>query len=103
MGEGGLRSRISGDRTEMTQTGLVVLESIIRCPVCGWKTQETMPTDACQWAYQCQACNVLIKPKAGDCCVYCSDGTEKRPPVQQSASCYATGASNATYFAKHAI
>jgi hypothetical protein len=34
--------------------------------------QETMPTDACQFYYQCPSCNVLLRPNPGDCCVFCS-------------------------------
>ena len=28
-----------------------------------------------------------IKPKAGDCCVFCSYGTSKRPPSEEGGSC----------------
>lgn len=43
-----------------------------------------MPTDACQWFYECGQCHALLRPKAGDCCVYCSYGTVPCPPVQQA-------------------
>ena len=78
----------------MIGTGSVILESIVCCPVCGWKELETMPVDACQWFYQCRACNTLLKPGAGHCCIFCSYGTEKCPPVQQSRSCCAAGSSH---------
>ncbi len=61
----------------------IVLESSIRCPQCGHTQLETMPTDACQWFYECTACGVLLKPLKGDCCVYCSYGTVPCPPIQQ--------------------
>ena len=47
----------------------VILESEVTCPVCSNTTAETMPTDACQWYYECEACHKLLKPKNGDCCV----------------------------------
>ena len=30
---------------------------------------------------------LLLKPKAGDCCVYCSYGTVACPPIQQGGNC----------------
>lgn len=44
---------------------------------------ELMPTDACQWFYECQQCHVVLKPLPGDCCVYCSYGSVPCPPIQQ--------------------
>lgn len=38
-----------------------------------------MPTDYCQWFYECEGCRAALKPKAGDCCVFCSYGTNKCP------------------------
>jgi rRNA maturation endonuclease Nob1 len=46
-----------------------------------------MPTDACQWFYACEACHTLLKPKPGDCCVYCSYGDVPCPSVQQGEAC----------------
>ena len=49
-----------------------------------------MPTDACQWFYECESCHVVLRPKAGDCCVFCSYGTRQCPPVQiEGKGCYA--------------
>ena len=58
------------------------LESVITCPRCGFAQQETMPTDACQFFYECKNCRAVLKPNAGDCCVFCSFGSVKCPPVQ---------------------
>lgn len=49
-----------------------MIDSTITCPVCGFAKSETMPTDACQVRYQCPQCGELLKPKPGDCCVFCS-------------------------------
>ncbi len=58
------------------------LESAITCPHCGVRKIETMPTNACLFFYECTGCGVRLKPKAGDCCVFCSYGTVKCPPKQ---------------------
>lgn len=58
------------------------LESTITCPVCGYAKTETMPTDACQFFYECVGCGTLLRPKAGDCCVFCSFGSVPCPPIQ---------------------
>ena len=62
------------------------LASTITCPACGHAQAETMPTDACQWFYDCKGCQAVLKPKPGDCCVYCSYGTVPCPPVQSSGA-----------------
>jgi len=41
-----------------------------------------MPTDACVFFYDCPACKTKMKPKEGDCCVFCSYGSVSCPPVQ---------------------
>ncbi len=65
----------------------IILNSQITCPACGYQKLEVMPTDACQWFYECEACHELLKPKLGDCCVYCSYGSMKCPPIQTGTSC----------------
>ncbi|MDH3690226.1 MAG: hypothetical protein OEU36_12185 [Gammaproteobacteria bacterium] len=59
-------------------------ESTLTCPHCGHQKTEIMPTDACQYFYDCEHCGALLKPLKGDCCVYCSYGTVPCPPIQQS-------------------
>ncbi|MEQ8390948.1 MAG: GDCCVxC domain-containing (seleno)protein [Thalassospira sp.] len=58
------------------------LVSVLTCPECGHQARETMPTDACQYFYDCKGCGVVLRPLAGDCCVFCSYGTVPCPPVQ---------------------
>ncbi|WP_282048228.1 GDCCVxC domain-containing (seleno)protein [Sulfitobacter mediterraneus] len=70
-----------------TQTNEVTLQSTITCPECGHVADETMPTDACQWFYECTSCHKVLKPLEGDCCVYCSYGTVACPPIQEGGSC----------------
>ena len=62
-------------------TGLI-LQSTLTCPACGHVKEETMPLDACQWFYDCEHCKAVLRPKAGDCCVFCSYGTVPCPPMQ---------------------
>ena len=64
------------------QKGSVVLETTITCPACGHCETETMPTDACQGFYDCRHCGVVLKPKPGDCCVFCSYASVPCPPMQ---------------------
>jgi len=64
-----------------------ILESVITCPKCGSARSEIMPTDACQYYYECTGCRTLLRPKAGDCCVFCSYGSVKCPPIQAERSC----------------
>ncbi|WP_246704339.1 GDCCVxC domain-containing (seleno)protein [Rhizobium sp. P32RR-XVIII] len=56
--------------------------STITCPECGHRALEAMPTDACQYFYDCKGCGAVLRPKVGDCCVYCSYGDIPCPPVQ---------------------
>lgn len=66
-----------------------LLQSVITCPSCGHRTQETMPTNACLFFYDCTHCNARLKPKAGNCCVFCSYGSVPCPPIQIGATCCA--------------
>lgn len=61
-----------------------ITESTLTCPACGHQATETMPLDACQWYYTCAGCGSLLRPKPGDCCVFCSYGNVPCPPVQAS-------------------
>lgn len=56
--------------------------STITCPECGHQTRERMPLDSCQYFYDCKGCGKLLKPKSGDCCVFCSWGDTACPPIQ---------------------
>ena len=63
----------------------IIMESILTCPHCGAIATETMPVDACLFFYECTGCGVLLRPKAGHCCVFCSFGTVPCPPMQEDA------------------
>jgi len=52
----------------------VTLKSVITCPACGYRAEET-------------GCGARLKPKSGDCCIFCSYGSIRCPPVQSDAAC----------------
>jgi hypothetical protein len=64
----------------------IVLQSQIICPNCRYAEIKTMPTDACEYFYECENCKTILKPMQGDCCVYCSYGSVKCPPMQQKTA-----------------
>jgi len=66
---------------------VIIFQSIITCPHCGFQKEETMPVDACQYFYLCTGCQQILKPKEGDCCVFCSYGTVVCPPIQVGNAC----------------
>ena len=61
------------------------LMSIITCPLCRHRKEEETLTDAWLYFCSCARCRNMLRPKEGDCCVFCSFGTEKCPPVQNRA------------------
>ena len=61
---------------------MVITESTIVCPACGTSKSETMPRDACHVFYECPGCGKILRPKPGDCCVFCSYGSVPCPSVQ---------------------
>ena len=83
------RNKLHGScETCITVDGKTVeLESTITCPNCGHQKKEIMPTDACQFFYECEQCKTVLKPKQGDCCVYCSYGSVKCPSIQTGKDC----------------
>jgi hypothetical protein len=64
----------------------IILQSVLRCPACGHEEPLVMPIDACAFFHECTGCHSLIRPKAGDCCVFCSYGSVPCPPIQQGTT-----------------
>ena len=71
----------------MTATIVPVLDSVLTCPQCGHAERERMPTDACQFFYECEQCKTVLRPRPGHCCVFCSYGSVQCPPVQMQRGC----------------
>jgi hypothetical protein len=65
----------------------IILESVLTCPSCCHAKLEIMLTAACQFFYECENCKTIMRPKSGDCCVFCSYGTVKCPPMQLHGCC----------------
>jgi hypothetical protein len=64
----------------------MIRESVITCPLCAAAKSERMPTDACRVFYECTGCGAMLRPKQGDCCVFCSFGSVPCPPIQAARS-----------------
>jgi hypothetical protein len=64
----------------------VIRYSAITCPHCGFTRCEEMPIEACRFFYECVGCGVRLRPKDGDCCVFCSYGSVPCPPQQAGRS-----------------
>lgn len=69
----------------------IALQTELTCPVCGHVARETMPTETCQFFYACPGCGEILRPKAGDCCVFCSYATVPCPPIQAGEGCCGGG------------
>jgi hypothetical protein len=57
-------------------------QSVLTCPHCGHAALETMPLDSCTFFHECAGCRRILRPLPGDCCVFCSYGTVRCPPMQ---------------------
>jgi len=60
----------------------IALRCLLTCPHCGNVSLEEMPVDASRFFHECRKCRILLRPLPGDCCVFCSYGSEKCPSVQ---------------------
>lgn len=73
---------------------MIITNCQLTCPECGHVSVEEMPTDRCMYFHECEACHSLLKPKAGDCGVYCSYGSVKCPPIQEGGGYCVTSSSH---------
>lgn len=60
-----------------------VITCVITCPSCSYKSTEIMPVNYCQIWYKCKKCEIVIKPKKDECCIYCSYGNVMCPSKQK--------------------
>ena len=74
------RSHVRMLGSEFYAGQVAVLVSVITCPACATTAQERMPQDACQYFYGCAGCGEMLKPRDGDCCVFCSYADTPCPP-----------------------
>ena len=83
--------------TDLDFIGITVepkLSSVITCPDYGATSQEETPINACIYLWECKSCGKLLRPVAGDCCVVCSFGSVKCPPMQLEKGRYACRAND---------
>lgn len=72
---------------------MLILTSTITCPLCGATKQEQMPEDVCVHFYECTHCHQILRPRDGDCCVFCSYGSHRCPPRQLETGTHEPAAS----------
>lgn len=65
--------------TDADQQGTL---SPVKCPKCGHEELVAMPQNACLWLHECKGCGALLRPKQGDCCVFCSYGQGCPPELR---------------------
>ena len=70
----------------MTNETEITTRANLTCPYCGTEQEAEMPTDVCQFFYECTSCHKVLKPLEGDCCVFCSYADHKCPSMQVEAS-----------------
>ncbi|MEO7360397.1 MAG: GDCCVxC domain-containing (seleno)protein [Gemmatimonadaceae bacterium] len=75
---------------------MTTVQSDLTCPDCGFIESLAMPTDACLFFHECRHCRSLLRPRAGDCCVFCSFGSAPCPPIQCSRDAAANTDSDQT-------
>ena len=55
-------------------------EATLRCPACDQESREEMPEDACVHFFECPSCHTMLRPRPGECCVFCSYADAICPP-----------------------
>ncbi|HWG35043.1 MAG TPA: GDCCVxC domain-containing (seleno)protein [Gemmatimonadaceae bacterium] len=60
--------------------------TVLTCPECGRTETLEMPTDACVIFHECAGCGRVLRPRKGDCCVYCSYGSVRCPSRQAESA-----------------
>jgi len=60
------------------------MDAIITCSECQHAKIETIREDACQFFYECANCHTVLRPKPGDCCVFCSYSPIRCPSAEKA-------------------
>lgn len=66
----------------MNEAEKIKTTAVLICPKCERQQKVKMPTNACWYFYKCVHCGRVLKPKKGDCCVFCSYADGICPPKQ---------------------
>jgi hypothetical protein len=64
----------------------IELDAVITCPQYGFAKHERMPPDTGVIFFQCASCGAVLRPKTGDCCVYCSHSGKHCPSKQKETN-----------------
>ncbi|WP_293596999.1 MULTISPECIES: GDCCVxC domain-containing (seleno)protein [unclassified Polynucleobacter] len=51
------------------------LHTTITCPNCRGQESLEISQGYSQHLYRCPSCSTILKPKSGDCCIFCSFGS----------------------------
>ena len=70
------------------KTMSVATTAELTCPICGVAQESKIPTDSCQFFYDCVGCGSVLRPKEGNCCVFCSYVDEQCPSKQNDSAGY---------------
>ena len=62
---------------------MIDFDAVITCPQCNFSKSEKMPPDTWVIIYKCTSCGAVLRPKVGDCCVYCSYSDKYCPSKQR--------------------
>ena len=65
----------------------MITECTITCPHCGFAKEETMFVCGGESEYTCTRCAHILRPKEGECCVFCAYGNMICPPQQDKRNC----------------
>lgn len=49
-------------QAKLTMAAEVQSKSILTCPECGHKAELVMPSDACLFFHECEACKAVLSP-----------------------------------------
>jgi len=61
----------------------IITNTNLTCPMCQFVQTLEMPIESCQTSHKCTNCEAILKPKEGDCCVFCSYGDTPCLPKQK--------------------
>ena len=61
------------------------LKTVITCKNCGTSEEVMMHAKLPEQKFICKRCTAELSARADECCVYCSYGSVKCPPVQEIA------------------
>ena len=63
-----------------------ITKATLTCPECKHEQGLEIPTNACQFFFECVNCDTVLRPLDGDCCVFCSFADQRCPMKQQAAT-----------------